>query len=494
MAELPHRRASYWRATLWFVIAVVALTIVYLWSYSGCLHGFFHFDDFWVLAAADRIHLRSPLDIVELFRPIHTFVLYRPLSTVTYFYILHLLFGYDPTAFHAVQIACHIVNAVLVYAIADALFLSRPVALGTALVYATAPGHAIAVCWIALFTMAGTTSFYLLGLWVWIRLDSRWRVPLCLILFVVALLASEHAVSLPLVLTLAGVLLEHPDWHRMSKELIGFYAIAAAYVGAKLYYLYAGLDPLMRAYLQSGYGITLDPRLVFGHLGRYVGFTLDVAYGSVTDAWAGVLGVGVVALAALSTGCVVAGRWTGRRVRVATFGIDVFVVALGPVLFLKAHLYSYYVGIAGLGMACAVMGFASIGPRYARYVPSVFVLVFLATHVMVTSTEVRKSEEFRFFYGFERAAAVWLYTLAQLPAQEGIDEVVIPRDGVTEIMFERDHAEKVLLCAPYVVRASDRIADEQLTPGRVILHQPVAWDRLPASFRSWDWLPRRCSR
>src|SRR5262245_51315826 len=125
------------------VIAALALTALYVYSYRDCTDAFFHLDDFLILAAADRIEVRSPADLVQFFRPLPGSAMYRPLTTVGYFWVLRHCFGNDPTGFHVVQLGFQIVNALLVYGIAHALFVSPALALATAVVYATAPGHAL---------------------------------------------------------------------------------------------------------------------------------------------------------------------------------------------------------------------------------------------------------------------------------------------------------------------------------------------------------------
>jgi len=462
------------------------------------LNSFFHYDDFWVLAAADRIDIRSPRDLTQFLAPVNGFLLYRPVSTLLYFYLLHQFFGYDPAGYHAAQIAFHIFNALLVYGIADRLFLSHALALATALVYATAPGHAIAVCWMALFTVTGTAFFYFLALWVWMRLDSAWRVPITLTLFVVALLASEHAVSLPLVLTTAAIVLEpSPDWRRIAREQAIFYVIGASYVGAKLYYLRHWLpldfpNPAGRAYVQAGYGISLNPLSVLRQLGQYVGFSIDCAYGLLgSEAWVLTVGCLLAGLSALSTGCVVAGRWTTRPLRVATFGLDMFVLALGPVLLLPAHLYSYYVGIAALGMALALVGFARLLPRLSVLGPWALVGALMVVHLVSTTTLVRRSEEFRFFDSFSLAAARWLFTMSVVAEHQRLDEVVVPQNGVTQMVFETGRAHEVFLCARYRVRMSDAIDAVESRPGRIIIPEPWLLPQ-PQGPGLWGWLRRGC--
>jgi len=498
-AESPTmRRASPWRTWGTLAIAGLVLAAFYLWSYGDCIGTFFHFDDFWVLSAAAHIQTQSPWDVVQFFRPVHGFVLYRPVSTLLYFSLLHQLFGYDPTGYHATQIAFHIGNALLVYAIADSLFLSRARALATALVYATAPGHAIAACWMALFTMTGTAFFYFLGLWVWLQIDSRWRVPLTLFLFCVSLLASEHAVSFPIVLTLAAVLLgPRCDWRRVVREQVVFYLIAAAAVAAKVYALRYNLagafpDPAAQMYVSAGYAITLNPLALLRHLGRYFGFSVDLAY-RVAEQDVGSLAVGaaVLAAAAIATVCVLTGRWTTRPLRIAAFGLDVFIVTLGQVLVLQAHLYSYYIGIAALGMSLALVAFASALPRWSVIAPATVVAALVTAHVLWTVTLVRHSDEFIFLNDFSRSATRWLYSVASLTEMQPVDEVVVPRNKLTALVFDVGEAHRLLLCARYRVRTAAQIDAEREEPGRLLLRRPIPFAQVP---RSWAWMHEACAR
>jgi hypothetical protein len=496
----PKRRASKWRAMVSFTAAAACLTAFYLWSYHDCVRGFFHFDDFWVLAAAGRIHIRSAADLLEFLRPIHGFLLYRPLSTVAYFYALHQIFGYDPAAYHASQIAFHIVNACLVYAIADSLFGSRALGFASALIYATAPGHAIAACWNALFTITGAALFCFLALWAWLRLDSRWRVPVTLALYVMGLLASEHAVSLPVALTLAALLLSpQGEWGRMARQQAAFYLIAAAYVVGKFYYVHYRLadafpTPEAQAYVRAGYRVSLAPYSILGHLGRYAGFSIDFLYSAInSDPRALALGILLAAGAVIATACVLLGRWTARPLRVATFGIDLFIVALSPVLVLPAHLYSYYVGIAALGMAVAMVGFSQALPRLSGVATAAVVAVLLSVHIWSTAMVIRQDDEFRFFHDFSHGAARWLYTMALLNGRPSIQEVVVPSNGLTDLVFDRGAAHQLLLCASFRVRTSAHIDQEQVAPGRVVLVEPAL---LPGSDgpNRWAWLRDACNR
>ncbi len=494
----PQRHAVWWRAVAGVVATAALLTAFHLWSYGDCLRAFLHFDDFWLLATAAHIHLHSPLDIVQIFRPTHGFMLYRPLSIVLYFYLLKVFVGYDPASYHAAQLAFHVLNGVLVYAIAHRLLSSRLRAIACALVYAFAPGHAIAVYWNALFTITGTACYYFIALWMWLRLERPRRVPVTLLLFIVALLAGEHALSLPLVLTLAAVLLPaQVQWRRVLREQAAFYAVSGVYIAAKLYYFRYLLpitypNPAELQFVRAAYAMTLDPVALLRNLGHYVGFAINATYAlAENDSWALILGVAVLGIATLSTACVLTGRWTAQPLRAAVFGLDAFIVTLGPVLVLRGHLNSYYVGISSLGMALAVIGFASALPRGSAVLITFIVASLLAVHVTSTVYQVKRSQEFAFFDQFSTAAERWLYSMYLATAAQPTDVVVLPRDWLTTWVFDTAESHRLFMCATYAVRTTTTIDAERPAKGQVILPQAIGPVRPPASR---DWMRDGCER
>src|SRR5690242_1282361 len=117
----PYDRSSPWAGAAMFAVAAIALGTFYYASYRDALHGFFVLDDYWVMSAASRIEIRSPLDVVQFGVPVPDFSLYRPLSTVGYFSFLREAWGYDPFAYHATHLAFHVLNALLAYGIAARL-------------------------------------------------------------------------------------------------------------------------------------------------------------------------------------------------------------------------------------------------------------------------------------------------------------------------------------------------------------------------------------
>lgn len=499
-ASMAQRHGGIGRSLLAATAVAVAGCLVVWFGSADCLQAFFHFDDYWVLQAASRIQLNSLADLSAFFAPINGFLLYRPLSTLAYFFGLQLAFGHDPVAYHAVQMAFQVINAVLVYALADRIiFASRVPAAATAVLYLTAPGHAIATCWNALFTMTGAAFFYFLGLWAWVGIDGRSRGPLALLCFVAALLSSEHGISFPLAVSAATVLLyPRTSWRHGLWAQVTMYALAAAYVLAKLYYVRVVLpvsetDPMARAIALQGYSPQFDPATMVTQLATYLGFATGVLYPIAEKAWVKwILGSAFIGTWMITTIAVLSGRLSSRPVRLVSFGLTLFGTALGPVLILPNHVYSYYIGTAAAGFSLALVGAFDFLPLRGRRLCTWLLIPAALVVYAVTIGAVRQSEEFRFFRSFTTASARWLYSVTVATATERTNEVVVPQSAVTEMIFDRWEAHRVLLCAGYEVRTTERIEDVPPAPRRAVILRPL--DLPSGEQRRWAWLPRRCPR
>ncbi|MBI4516027.1 MAG: hypothetical protein HY699_09465 [Deltaproteobacteria bacterium] len=485
---------------------MAVLALFYGLSYCDATGAFFHYDDYWVLSEAAAVDLRGPLDIVQFFVPGRNgFVLYRPLSTVVYFRLLHAAFGYDAAGYHAVQVLFHCLNGLLGYAIASTVLRSRLLGLAVALVYASAPGHAIAVFWMALFSMTGTAFFYLLCLCLWLRWDGRARLALCLPLFLAALGCGEHAVTLPVVLSLSVVLLEgrwpnRRDWLAQAP----FYAVALAYAAAKLYYLrfvfpFSFPDPFRQAATLRAYGWHADPWGILDHLGRYAAFGFNLLFAVIDPGPPGtswpITGIGGVVTAATVVAAVLArpGRRISAEKRAVAFGLALFAVALLPVLGLRDHTYGYYVGIAGLGLALAAVAALAALPRRGVAAAAACAGVVLLVHVGVTWGSARAQRDFDFLREFSRSAARWLYTVEWIADHDpGTRELVVARNPLTFMLFDDTGAHRLILPDVHLgVRSVEEVSRVEASPGRRTMSAPYVlapgqpW---PGSQRRWDWL------
>jgi len=138
---------------------------------------------------------------------------YRPLQMVTY-RLTADLFGFDPRAFHAVNLAFHVIVVLLAFAMFYALTGRKSLAFAAAALFAVHPIHAEAVDWIAALPDIGCTAFCLVAFlfFVVVRrrtsqlppIESSPRVHLLFlaasyIAFATALLWKETAIVLPLI-------------------------------------------------------------------------------------------------------------------------------------------------------------------------------------------------------------------------------------------------------------------------------------------------------
>ena len=121
----------------------------------------------------------------------------------TSFWLEHKLWGLHPTGYHAVNVALHALNSVLLWRLL--VRLSVPGAWLAAAVFAVHPVHVDSVAWIIERKDLLSALFYLGAVHVWLRFkeqSSPGRWLLCLLLLLGALLSKSIAVTLPAALLL----------------------------------------------------------------------------------------------------------------------------------------------------------------------------------------------------------------------------------------------------------------------------------------------------
>ncbi|HEX4130778.1 MAG TPA: tetratricopeptide repeat protein [Pirellulales bacterium] len=122
---------------------------------------------------------------------------YYPLVFTT-FWLEHHAWGDDPRGYHAVNVALHAANVVLLFALLSGLKL--PGAFWCALLFAIHPVQVETVAWVTERKNLLSTFFYLLAALAYLRFDHRGRAGwylLALVLFVAALLSKTTACTLP---------------------------------------------------------------------------------------------------------------------------------------------------------------------------------------------------------------------------------------------------------------------------------------------------------
>ena len=169
-------------------------------AYANALGGSFQFDDFNVIVRQGAVHsLAAWWESMPGIRPL------LKLS-----YALSWGAGGGSTlAFHALNVALHAANALLVWSVLKALWGRMGVreagmaALAGALLFALHPAHTEAVTYVSGRSMSLMAFFYLASVLAYLRNAPRWISPA---LFVAALATKEVAVTLPAALLLCEAL------------------------------------------------------------------------------------------------------------------------------------------------------------------------------------------------------------------------------------------------------------------------------------------------
>lgn len=480
------------RLRAWPLLVLITLAAVYATAYGEFVGRFFSFDDFAILGAADHIHVRGPADLLRFFEPTPSFTFYRPLTTIAAFWAAEVLLGVDPTRWSVVLLGAHVVNAMLGYAIVSRLLGSRLAGLAAALVYASAPGHALAARWFAYFSVTGTVLAYFAGLCIWLYAAPRHRTPATLAAYVMSLLCSEHAASFPLAVTAVAVLAQgRRDWRQLGRDLAPLWVVGTAYVAAKAVYLFVLFprrDPMAAALFRAyGYGLSFAPLSTLETLGRYVAAAVAPLYAvGRSSTWYRGAGVLTVGLAVIVVGMACGARWRGTWLGVAACGILLFFAGLGPVLFLPQHVYGAYVGVAALGAALAIVAPLTALPRGSAVALAV-AAVFVAVHLGRTAAAARTEEDFRMVDQLGLVAARWLSAVDHA-TDSGTEEVVVPLDQVTERLFGVGH--RLFLCASYEVRAVPDVQAVTPRPGLVVVER--ATRPLPGEPQAWRAVVHHC--
>lgn len=216
------------------VLPLIAVGVVFVYAvsrYADSIAGFFFLDDFWLLHAV-RVGV-DPLS--RAFMHLSSAGLYRPLTQEAYVFVLASLFNSDASGYHLVQLVFFGINSGLVVYIGYKLTQSWFRGLVTGILYAAAPGHVVAVFWIAAFTMTGTATVLFAAIGWWLYANGRSRIGGAAALQVVGLFCSEHAIALPALLFLISVC--GPEGARPARALrtvASLAVIVAVYLVSRL--------------------------------------------------------------------------------------------------------------------------------------------------------------------------------------------------------------------------------------------------------------------
>ncbi len=310
--------------------------------------------------------------------------------TYTTFWIEHKLWGFSPVGYHAVNVALHALNSVLVWRLL--LRLGVPGAWLVGAVFAVHPVHVESVAWIIERKDLLSALFYLGAVHVWLRFTEAphpGRYLLCLALFAAALLSKSIAVTLPAALLLLRWWQAGRVTWRDAACLAPLFALALGVTLADLAFYRDRTDSALDYSLVERALIAARALWVYAHQLVWPA-SLPVLY-SRWDVHPGDL-LGWLAIAALVTLGVVLWVARDRIGRGPLTGVLFFVLTLAPVLgfvdfrFMKiAFVADRFQYLASIGPLAVILGAAvrlavRLNSRSrALHVVAVAVLVALGT-------------------------------------------------------------------------------------------------------------------
>ncbi len=311
---------------------MVAVALV---AYAVTLSGEFVFDDHVLIE--DNEALRSSAHVPGYFADgtwprsaigARDTALYRPLVLLTFFAVYQIA-GPLPFAFHALNVALHAANSLIVLLLLRRLGMrGEAPALVGALLFAVHPVHVESVAWISGITDVLMTLFVLLAVWLHTH-PSRIAYVGALACAACGLLSKETAVVVP-VLALAhdGILHRRVRWARIGGYaglVVLYLAVRRAALGAVLNAPHVSVAAMRRALDYALGYVTLS--LVPTDIGFYLTPPDRVV----------ALGGAVIAVA-LIAGAI---AWAMRD-RVVAFSLLWFAAAIAPALSLVFNVGSTY--------------------------------------------------------------------------------------------------------------------------------------------------------
>jgi len=287
---------------------------------------------------------------------------YRPIQMLLYMAMYYAV-GFDPFTFHLGMIAIHVVNTLLVFALARRLLKSRDAALFAAIVFAVHPIHDEPVVWIAVLPDVLLTMIVLVALLLFVRWQSEMRgrrIAAIAALFFLALLTKEPgAMLIPL---LAGY-----EWLYLGRSPLKNWPLYASMTGVFGAYLLlrihalGGVAPAQGFYYKL-HGTSLVLSIV-ATLGEYLGklvLPIHLNYFHYFEATTSVTPTVIASLAA-EIGVVAGIFLLRKKAPLVSYGLFFILTPLAPALningigenvFTERYLYLPSVGFV-LALAVA---------------------------------------------------------------------------------------------------------------------------------------------
>ncbi len=252
-------------------LALIVLVVIGTVIYANSFGNGFVWDDFPLLV--HNIRIRSLRNIPAMFLNIKGGG-YRPLREASYA-LDYFFWGLNPWGYHLSNLLFHLLNAVLVYSIMNLLFGRWKLALLIGIFFVSHPIATESVTWISGRRDVLTAFFFFLALFLYLKSNRPSRGKIFLYLgsltaFILALMAKEMAITLPLVIILSDYSF------RLRKKSATFMAWIKPYLPFLVLTLFFALFFLKVSTAQEGkyhwYGSRLlmvlnSPKLISSYLG-----------------------------------------------------------------------------------------------------------------------------------------------------------------------------------------------------------------------------------
>lgn len=387
-------------------------------SYANAFRGVFQFDDHNVIVGNPSVH-----SLAAFLRDLPAGI--RPVLKLTY--LVNWTAGGGLFGFHLVNISLHAANTLLVFLLARRMTGGKEApgvpAWGTvpflaALLFAVHPVQTEAVTYLSGRSMSLMAFFYLAGLLSYVRgsTDGRgWTYVVSPVLFVLAVLSKETAVTLPVALLLwEGAF---GGGKRSLREIVRRQAVHWALLLSMA--AAAALHPLYRELILYGFGARSAPEnllaqgngivYLLSRLIRVDRLNIDPDL-PVPDSWT----FDLAGRAAFLAGLMILGVSNLRRRPVAGFGLLWFFLQLMPTNSVvprldvanERHLYLASWGIFLVAGAGAEWAQATLSGAGRRVRAGWFVAAALLLAFTVLRNEVYRSE-----------AALWEETALRSPGK-----------------------------------------------------------------------------
>lgn len=316
---------------------------------------FFSSDDWFHLRVSQINSVSQFLNFFSFEKTAQAIAFYRPLPTQVFFFILQKLFGLNPIPYHILVLSCFFISLILVYRLAKTLLNSEPKALFSTLIYAFSVSNFTRIYFLSAFQEISLVIFSLLCVLSYLRKNLHSQI-IALLFFILALLSKETAVFLPLILLII-------DWSRKKinfGKLVPYGLILVPYLYLRLFqfglasgetYLW-NFSPLKAANTLMWYVLWSigAPELLVDYIGTGLR-PIPLFFTNFPIWWMIILGFllpTIITLIILSLKKI---RTINRNLIVFVF---LFLVSLGPVIFLPQHKFALELGLPLVWFSLAV--------------------------------------------------------------------------------------------------------------------------------------------